>query len=84
MSKIPETALGLDAPSTRSPRRSLKTDADNHKAYYGYLAGGIRCFVSLGVNGSCGSPPSASTSYTYDADGNLATVTDGDLVMPPL
>jgi RHS repeat-associated protein len=53
------------------------TDADSHHVYYGYLPGGQACFVSLGVSGSCSSPPAASTSYVYDGDGGLWKVTDG-------
>jgi RHS repeat-associated protein len=55
-----------------------RKDAVSHYVYYGYLPGGKRCYVSLGVAGSCTTPPSASTSYTYDGDGNLWKVKDGD------
>jgi len=58
---------------------ATKTDGANHVTYQYYLAGGIPCYVSPGVSpqGSCGSR-SGATTYTYDADGNLFHVTDGD------
>jgi RHS repeat-associated protein len=56
-----------------------RTDAVGHVVYYGHLPGGKLCFVSLGVAGtSCSTPPSASTSYSYDPDGNLYQVKDGN------
>jgi RHS repeat-associated protein len=57
---------------------SVITDADNHKTYHSYKAGGILCSTGIGVPVPNCTAPSGSTFYTYDADGNLGTVRDGN------
>jgi RHS repeat-associated protein len=56
-----------------------RKDADNHYVSYRYLPGGKPCLVAFGsVTGDCTATPSNPTRFTYDGDGNLSQVTDGN------
>jgi RHS repeat-associated protein len=78
---LPSHLYGFTTKYTYDPEgnTATETDGDNHVTYHYYLAGGIPCYASPGVSpgASCGSR-SGATTYTYDSDGDLFHVTDGD------